>query len=409
MTNHSTSRLSPGWGPTVKLVVVIILLVLFGLAAYAFRAIFVPLIVGSIMAYVLHPVAGFIGRVTRLKHRAATALLYLVLLTLAVPAGIILTPVLIEQVLSLEGELVAFLNSVDTNATVKLPVVGVVYSVQQVIDEVTAALTTLITSTVVASVPLVLDAARILLLTFFTFVIGFYLTRDSEGFVKGALSLVPDSYRDDVERLLGQLDVLWGAFFRGQLILSLTVAVILSTLAAILGLPRPILIGLWGGLLEFLPSIGNVIWGTTAVLVALSSGSTNFDLPNATFALVVLVTYVAFAQLDINVLIPTIIGGQVRLHPMVVLIGVIVGLSVGGVLGVALAAPTIASARIILRYIYAKLFDLDPFPEENIVDRKKRTKLFRSERNVVEQATLKGQPAELTDATTYRERETHIG
>jgi hypothetical protein len=35
---------------------------------------------------------------------------------------------------------------------------------------------------------------------------------------------------------------------------------------------------------------------------------------------------------------------------------------VAGVVGVALAAPTIASLRIIMRYIYANLFDLDPFP-----------------------------------------------
>jgi predicted PurR-regulated permease PerM len=402
MTNHSTrstSESSPYWGPRAKLAVAIVLLVVFGLAAYAFRAIFVPLIIGAIMAYVLHPVARSLGRVTRLKHKAATALLYLALLTLVVPVGIILIPVLAEQALSLEGELVAFLNSVDTNATVKLPALGTTYSLQQVIDEVTTALTTLITSTVVASVPLVLDAARILLFTFFTFVIGFYLTRDGERFVQRALTLVPDSYRGDAERLLGQLNVLWGAFFRGQLILSLTVTFILSTLATILGLPRPILIGLWGGLLEFLPSIGNVIWGTTAVLVALSSGSTNFDLPNATFALVVFIVYVAFAQLDINILIPNIIGGQVRLHPMVVLISVIIGLSVGGVLGVALAAPFIASARIILQYLYAKLFDHDPFPDEDTVDHERRNSVFRSGRKVIRLAVLKGKPAEVANST----------
>jgi hypothetical protein len=47
---------------------------------------------------------------------------------------------------------------------------------------------------------------------------------------------------------------------------------------------------------------------------------------------------------------------------MVVIIGVIIGIQVGGVLGVALAAPTIASLRVLGRYIYAKLFGLYPFP-----------------------------------------------
>lgn len=69
-----------------------------------------------------------------------------------------------------------------------------------------------------------------------------------------------------------------------------------------------------------------------------------------------------FAQVDINILIPTVIGKHVRLHPMVVIIGVIIGINVGGVLGVVLAAPTIASLRVIGRYIYAKLFRMYPFP-----------------------------------------------
>ena len=105
-----------------------------------------------------------------------------------------------------------------------------------------------------------------------------------------------------------------------------------------------------------------MIWGLTVVIVALVNGSTWLPLPNALFALIVFGAYVAFAQLDMNVLIPNIIGRHVRLHPVVVILGVIIGASVAGVIGVALAAPTIASLRIIMRYIYSNLFDLDPFP-----------------------------------------------
>ena len=105
-----------------------------------------------------------------------------------------------------------------------------------------------------------------------------------------------------------------------------------------------------------------MIWGLTAVIIALVNGSTYLPLPHALFALIVFGAYVAFAQLDMNVLVPNIIGRHVHLHPVVVILGVLVGASVAGVIGVALAAPTIASLRIILRYVYANLFDLDPFP-----------------------------------------------
>ncbi|MBN1311945.1 MAG: AI-2E family transporter, partial [Anaerolineae bacterium] len=175
-------------------------------------------------------------------------------------------------------------------------------------------------------------------------------------------NLVPRSYKRDVQLLIREIDQVWKAFFRGQVTLSLIVTIILTVVSTVLGLPYPLLLGIWGGLLEFLPSIGNMIWGATVVLAALLEGSTYLPIPNTTFALIVVVVYVVFAQVDVNILIPNIIGRHVKLHPMVVLIGVIIGISVGGVLGVALAAPTIASLRIIGRYIYAKLFHMYPFP-----------------------------------------------
>jgi hypothetical protein len=64
----------------------------------------------------------------------------------------------------------------------------------------------------------------------------------------------------------------------------------------------------------------------------------------------------------LNYLIPRIIGRQVHLPPVVVILGIVAGAAMAGVLGIALAAPTISSSRVIGRYIYANLFDLDPFP-----------------------------------------------
>jgi predicted PurR-regulated permease PerM len=69
-----------------------------------------------------------------------------------------------------------------------------------------------------------------------------------------------------------------------------------------------------------------------------------------------------FAQFDLNYLIPRIIGRRILLHPLVVILGIIAGASVAGVLGVFLAAPTIATSRVLGRYLFANLFDEDPFP-----------------------------------------------
>ncbi len=99
-------------------------------------------------------------------------------------------------------------------------------------------------------------------------------------------------------------------------------------------------------------------------------GSSTLPVSNLVFLIIVLGAHTAYTQFDLNFLIPRIIGRQVHLHPMVVILGIILGATaghligggVGSVLGIALAAPTIASLRVLGRYVYARLLDLDPFP-----------------------------------------------
>jgi len=355
--------LRPRWNSTTKVVVAIILFVLFAMALYTFRIVLVPLIIGLMIAYILQPVVRRIQHSTPLSRGVATGVVYLAVLALAIPVGVILIPVVIEQIIYSQSQLISFaryLNAMGADATIEVS--GFTFEVQELVRQITSALTDFATSVASTSVSFVLDAARILLMVVFTFVIGFYLTRDTDLVVRWVYGLTPSSYRSDVEALMAEINGIWTAFFRGQLLLSLIVTIILTTLSAILGLPNPLLLGVWGGLLEFLPSIGNMIWGLTVVIIALVNGSTYLPLPHALFALIVFGAYVAFAQMEMNILLPNIIGRHVRLHPVVVILGVIVGASVAGLIGVALAAPTIASLRIIMRYIYANLFDLDPFP-----------------------------------------------
>jgi len=61
--------------------------------------------------------------------------------------------------------------------------------------------------------------------------------------------------------------------------------------------------------------------------------------------------------------VPRIIGGTLKLHPAMIIIGAIMGVSIGGILGVLLAAPVMASLRLLGRYGWRKMLDLDPFPE----------------------------------------------
>ena len=129
-----------------------------------------------------------------------------------------------------------------------------------------------------------------------------------------------------------------------------------------IGLPFALGMGVLAGLLEFMPSLGHGIWLIIAAFLALFFGSTWIPLPNWIFALIVIGLHLFFQQFDLNYLIPRVIGRRLHLPPLVVILGIVSGALLAGVLGIVLAAPTIASMRVVGHYLYANLFELEPFP-----------------------------------------------
>lgn len=391
-THQDTYENSPLWNTTTKLVVVIMLLVLVGLVWPFIKTVFAPVIIGAIVAYLLHPVAVGISSKTRLPRGISTAILFLILLGVVIPILISLAPVIEDLARFVIDEIQRFLSDLNRlNAeatTVKLPG-EIEIPTQQLVSWAISNIADSVGSFAIEGinpVGLLATGTEILLLVLVTIFTGFYLTAQSDKFLAVVEGMVPVAYRRDYKELLAEIDGVWSAFFRGQLILALVVGTMMTVVSTIIGLPQPVWMGLLAGLMEFLPSVGHVIWFTMALIVALVEGSTTLPISNLAFALVVLGVYLAYTQFDLNVLIPRIIGWQVHLHPLVVILGIVVGLRLGGVLGVALAAPTIASMRVFFRYIYAKLLDLRPFPMVGPPAAPREERLAEAERLAVEKA-----------------------
>lgn len=88
---------------------------------------------------------------------------------------------------------------------------------------------------------------------------------------------------------------------------------------------------------------------------------------NLAFAGLIVLFYILMQQVENNLIVPRMLGDAVELSPLVVMTGAVVGASIGGILGVMLAAPVIATGRVILIYLYRKLLDQEPFPIEEII------------------------------------------
>jgi predicted PurR-regulated permease PerM len=77
---------------------------------------------------------------------------------------------------------------------------------------------------------------------------------------------------------------------------------------------------------------------------------------------VVAVFFIVVQQLENNILVPRIIGDTLNLHPVVIMVGAIMGASLGGIIGVLLAAPVMATLKLVGGYAWRKMLDQPPFP-----------------------------------------------
>ena len=107
--------------------------------------------------------------------------------------------------------------------------------------------------------------------------------------------------------------------------------------------------------MELLPGLGATLAIIPAILIALTQGSNHLALSNGAFTLIVIGYYVAVQQIENIVVAPRLMRRAVRLHPLVVILGFIVGGLSFGVLGAILATPVIASVKEIVSYLYLKI------------------------------------------------------
>jgi hypothetical protein len=173
--------------------------------------------------------------------------------------------------------------------------------------------------------------------------------------VAGVRRSLPLRYQREAERVLGEINATLGAYLRGQVLLVLIMSSVTYVVLWIYDIRYAFVLALATGLLELIPILGPWSAGAIAVSVAAFDPTPPFGWSHTTLAIVVGVTYFILRQLEDNLVIPTLIGRIVHLHPLMMIFVLLIGTSLGGVLGLLLAVPVAAVLRILLRYLHGKI------------------------------------------------------
>jgi predicted PurR-regulated permease PerM len=188
---------------------------------------------------------------------------------------------------------------------------------------------------------------------FFTFATAAYWVYERDRARRLVMAVVPRPKRRVLHDTWELIDLKLGAFVRGELLLVLFVATLLSLGFWLVGEPYWLLLGIFGGVVELIPILGPLAAGAVAVGVGFS-----VDFRTALFAGIVVF---AVRMLEDYVVIPKVLGHAVGVSPLVVLVAVTaLGLLLGG-LYVLLAIPL---AAILGTVVDVVVREHDPGDEE---------------------------------------------
>lgn len=362
---------SPQWQSSTKRIIVVILVILAFLALVLIRSVLIPVIMSVVLAYILLPAVDLIQRRTGLGRGLSVAVIYLLITAILIAIPVTTVPQLIEQGNTIVNNTPTYLEQLGKALSEPLRIGGFTFPINELqLESLYGTLSDNLISIIQAVGP---QSLRIFGATLSTFgwilivlVLSYYMVKDYRFLWDSIVDIAPDAYHADMERMGVETSSIWNAFLRGQLILGFVIGFATFLLALILGLPNALFLGLLAGILEFIPNIGPILASIPAVLLALSQSESSWLgslVGPFWFALIVLLLYGLIQRVENAYLVPRIIGRSLNLHPLVVLIGAVIGASVAGIFGILLAAPLLATARLILGYIYDKLLDKPPFED----------------------------------------------
>ncbi|HEX6711659.1 MAG TPA: AI-2E family transporter [Rubrobacter sp.] len=221
-------------------------------------------------------------------------------------------------------------------------------------------------STVSTAAGVGLTVATALSLGVVVFISTIYLVIRPEPWVNGFVSLFPAAWRQRTREVLQDMYHAVQRWFIGQLAAMTFIAVFWAISLSVIGIPFALLLGIFSGLVSFIPYVGALISVVIPVLLALISDPFT--------AVWVILAFIIIQQIEGNLLQPIVMSRAVDLHPALVVFAILVMGTLFGLVGVLLAVPLMAALQVLVRELWVQRMDrmgTDPSPPHREPPRRK--------------------------------------
>lgn len=333
-----------------RVALVVGLLVVAWLALQLFASVLAPFVAAAGIAYVLDPPT---TRLTRLGlNRGIAALVMLLVLLAAVLLFVLLLyPLILQQIGLLLGRIPQYVQLLQRWASTVIADLQANFGSDVVNDKLRDLVSSQagnMLSVIASSLTSVTSAGfaifNVLTLAVVTPVVSFYLLRDWPRVIGMVDSWLPRRYAEVIRAQAREVDRILSAWVRGQALCCLLLALYYALALTLAGLDLGLIVGMAAGLLSFIPYVGSITGGITALGLAMA------QFPLWRGVIVVGCVLVIGQILEGYVIYPRFLGDRVELPAVWVIFALFAGGAAFGFLGVMLAVPIAATIGVLCRF-----------------------------------------------------------
>jgi len=322
----------------------------FALLLFLFHTVLMPILAGMAVAYFPDPVADWLERIG-LSRLAATVVILIAFVIVLVVSLVVLVPILVTQLADFIARLPAYVTALQSLIASRSAVwlkqfAGVDQSVLQnslnsLLTQGSGFLSTLVQS-LWSSGRSIVNLAGLFVVTP---VVAFYMLLDWDKMVAKVDSWIPRDNLGAVREIATDINSVVAGFIRGQGTVCIILGIIYATGLSIVGLNFGLLIGLFAGLISFIPYVGSMV----GLMLALGVAVVQFW-PDWMMVAATAIVFFCGQFVEGNILQPKLVGSSVGLHPVWLMFALLAFGSLFGFTGLLVAVPVSAAIGVLMRF-----------------------------------------------------------
>ena len=365
-----------------RMLVLSVLILLIYVAVQAIWSIILPFLLAGIFAYVMMPLVRFFQYTLRLRSRGLSVILTLLLLGAVVYLAVIFIIPSINAEIEKTLQVISGYSSGQDILTMILPrnirnyLNGGIrwgnfpqqLSLEKVLENVKLLLDQV--GGIINSTLSIFSWGLVFLIGFIYFV---FILLDFENLARGFISLFPKTLRPTIRTISMDLDRYMNNYFRGQALVAMSVGILLSIGFNIIGLPLATAMGIFIGILNFIPymqALGIIPLGLASLLMAAQTGENAFVCMLLAYGVLMIVQII-----QDMIIVPHIMGQTMGMRPSLILLVLSIWGYLLGFFGMLIALPiTMFIYSLYMRYV---LQDEEYIEQMRLQEEKRKAKQSR--------------------------------